>query len=557
MKRRVLVLVFCVLGAISAATAGTARAADPPCGPAWTQTQLPVPAGWDDGYAYLGISAVSPIDIWAVGNAQRFATSGNPRFGEAITAHWDGSAWTLHVPPHPAGETQFDQLGGVAALPGGFAWAVGSSDAFATNGGAIIDHLASGAWTEGTGASLGVGGGGFATYDAIAAVSNSNVWVSATTSDNRHRFQHWNGSRWTSYTVPGETSSSTTISQILAIKAVSATNIWAVGDVSTQGAGEVTLIEHWNGTAWSISATPSSPDLRGLTDLYIGSASNIYAVGRDQTEPFQPVVLHYNGASWSSITVPNSSGAWADTVTATSPTDIWLLGQAASGFAYYAHYDGHAWTHIAPPAIGGVDIDTNDFHSATATQGQMWATGTGARTTASRLCPELVSATGFSQPSVSVPLGETPDFVFPASNAASHSVSDASPLHLFTGASVADGFSQTPYRFAFAGTYPLRDPTTAKTMTVKVAPLRSAPSLTHGQKVKIVWSATAGLSGDVFDAQVKRPGASTFTAWQTGVTVRSAQFTTTIAGTYQFRTRIRTTGGTAVAWSPVISVTAS
>src|ERR1700750_255955 len=103
---------------------------------------------------------------------------------------------------------------------------------------------------------------------------------------------------------------------------------------------------------------------------------------------------------------------------------------------------------------------------------------------------------------------------------------------------------------------PPRDPSTGKTTTVRVAPLRGASSVTHGQKVQIVWSATAVLSGDVFDAQVKRPGSSSFTAWQTRHTGRSAQFSTTAAGTYQFRARIRTAGGTAVAWSPVITVTA-
>jgi hypothetical protein len=539
-------------------TSAVAHAATAPCGPAWTETQLPGPSPtlWDRGFHYSSISAVSPTDIWAVGNANRFATPGDPRIGEAITAHWDGSKWTLVEPPHPPDETQFDQLSDVSALPGGLVWAVGDSDAFSTNGGVIIDHRSPSGWTVGTGADLSVGSG-FAQYRAVDALSDSNVWVSATTWDNRHFFQHWNGSTWRSFSATGETSDPNTVSEINAIRAVSASNIWAVGEAFTPGVGASTLIEHWNGTRWSVAPTPASSGFQTLSNLYIASAADITAVGSDHFA-FTPIVLHYDGVSWQAKAPPAApTGMEGSSLAGTGSTDLWMLGAAGSGFGYEAHYDGTAWTQIAPPAIAGQTIDTGGFEGATQVNGQLWATGSGARTTASRLCPEKVTDAGFSAASVSVPLGETPDFVFPSSNMTAHRVVDDSPLHLFAGSPVAAGFSQTPYRFAFAGTYPLGDPTTGQTMTVRVAPLRSAASVTHGQKVQIVWSAVAAPSGRIFDVQVKSPGATTFTAWKTGVSARSAQFTTTTTGTYQFRTRIRSTGGVAVAWSPVISVTAT
>src|SRR5712691_6955542 len=66
-----------------------------------------------------------------------------------------------------------------------------------------------------------------------------------------------------------------------AVAAVSARNIWAVGD-SFSGGVEQPLIEHWNGGQWSIVASARPPvgfpggNLLGIEEI---SAHNIWAVG--------------------------------------------------------------------------------------------------------------------------------------------------------------------------------------------------------------------------------------------------------------------------------------
>ena len=71
-----------------------------------------------------------------------------------------------------------------------------------------------------------------------------------------------------------------------------------------------TLVEHWNGTSWSIVAAPSGSSQSQLAQVTCPSATSCYAVGHyfdgsaDKT-----LVEHWNGTSWSIVTSPNPTGA--------------------------------------------------------------------------------------------------------------------------------------------------------------------------------------------------------------------------------------------------------
>ena len=90
--------------------------------------------------------------------------------------------------------------------------------------------------------------------------------------------------------------------ELFGVAAVSATNIWAVGFIAnTTAAGSVqqTLIEHWNGTSWSVVSSPnpgSSPVLSGVAAT---SATNAWAVGNSGFN--QTLVRAWNGTKWSVV----------------------------------------------------------------------------------------------------------------------------------------------------------------------------------------------------------------------------------------------------------------
>src|SRR5437870_2934858 len=87
-------------------------------------------------------------------------------------------------------------------------------------------------------------------------------------------------------------------SSLNAIKAISATNVWAVGHSSSSA-----LIEQWNGKQWHIVSSPNVGAGSSLSSLTALSATNIWAVGSSNGSA---LIEHYNGTQWSVVSTPNA-----------------------------------------------------------------------------------------------------------------------------------------------------------------------------------------------------------------------------------------------------------
>src|SRR5205085_737221 len=88
--------------------------------------------------------------------------------------------------------------------------------------------------------------------------------------------EHWNGSQWS--IVPSQNVGPTE-NYLLGVTAISANDLWAVG-YYYDGTAWHELAEHWNGTAWSIAVTPNvSPYSTNFAGVAAVSASNVWAVG--------------------------------------------------------------------------------------------------------------------------------------------------------------------------------------------------------------------------------------------------------------------------------------
>ena len=134
--------------------------------------------------------------------------------------------------------------------------------------------------------------------NGVAAISAKNVWAVGTEGNGNGGFtlvEHWAGTQWkvvASPNVHGSTSDS-----LSGVAAVAANNIWAVGNYNDASNSQQTLIEHWNGTNWSIVPSPSKGQLYGVTAL---AANNVWAVGSFagmSTNGYQTVIEHWNGTS--------------------------------------------------------------------------------------------------------------------------------------------------------------------------------------------------------------------------------------------------------------------
>ncbi len=125
--------------------------------------------------------------------------------------------------------------------------------------------------------------------------------------------------------------------ELHAVASVSANDVWAVGTSENNLGNTPTLIEHWNGTAWSIVPSPS-PDgaFNDLFGVAAVSTSDVWAVGDSGSGT---LIEQWNGSSWSVVSSPNpgSGSSPGDSLrgAAADPNSgqTWAVGQftAASG----------------------------------------------------------------------------------------------------------------------------------------------------------------------------------------------------------------------------------
>lgn len=139
----------------------------------------------------------------------------------------------------------------------------------------------------------------------------------------------------------------------------SACNAWAVGNYQS-GTAVNTLIDHWDGTAWSqvASPNPAGSDLNSLDAAAATSASNVWAVGTYNNEAKATLTLieHWNGTTWTQVPSPNLAGSSLQSVTATSASNAWAVGQYSNGSTQQAlieHWNGTTWTQVPSPSPGG------------------------------------------------------------------------------------------------------------------------------------------------------------------------------------------------------------
>jgi hypothetical protein len=198
--------------------------------------------------------------------------------------------------------------------------------------------------------------------------------------------EHWNGSQWVA--VPSPNASQATASTLVAVAAVSSSNVWAVGNYQVAGQYQwETLIEHWNGTRWSIVPSPSSSHGQKsfLNAVAAISANNIWAVGyseNTQLAPYDlPLIEHYNGVSWTMVSAPYPAPSQYSSLyslAVVSANDIWAAGYTnentlgQNGTALIEHWNGTKWNLISNPVAGSA---TTLYGLASTSSSNVWAVG--------------------------------------------------------------------------------------------------------------------------------------------------------------------------------------
>jgi hypothetical protein len=158
----------------------------------------------------------------------------------------------------------------------------------------------------------------------IAAVSDNDIWAVGSWGQEGGRglIEHWDGTNWSVATVlPFGT-------LLFGVAARSSSDVWAVGQIVVPGGQEQTLVEHWNGRRWVAVPSPSLGTYDRLSSVCIISRNDAWAVGSSFTLGSGDVyiLMHWDGTSWSLVNGPPANSSVLGSVKAFATNDVWGSG---------------------------------------------------------------------------------------------------------------------------------------------------------------------------------------------------------------------------------------
>jgi hypothetical protein len=340
--------------------------ATPDCQPTWEVMANPQVGLGDNALSML--SAISADDIWAVGT-----TNASSAASQMLIEHWDGTSWT--VAPNPVISTTRSLLYGVAALAANDVWAVG---AYAVNN---IDQTLTLHW-DGTSwqvvPSPNVSPDWNEALGQVAAISANDVWAvgNLAISDGHwgYLMMHWDGLQWTGVAGPGLPANKGVA--ITGLAAASANDVWAAGGYMDTDYAAQPLIFHWDGTSW---ASPARPSTGLLTQVDARSANDAWAIGVGNAPAGGSTTLiwHWDGAAWSSVSSPSPAGvpAGLTALRGFSSDDVWAAGTTAGNYpaqsVFVEHWNGVNWSPVDLPA----PINGQLTGLASISRGEVWGVG--------------------------------------------------------------------------------------------------------------------------------------------------------------------------------------
>ena len=217
----------------------------PPAGATsgWSPVPSPKLPGYGQVYLY-GVSCPSTTSCFAVGSQN---PSSGPVYSKALMEHWNGHTWSIMTSPKPAGSPGDAYLNGVSCPTTTSCFAVG--------------------------------------YVQSGHAPNAFSTL----------VEHWNGHSWAIMTSPNRVGSGTPNNYLNGVSCRSTTSCFAVGFSIFHG--WKTLVEHWNGRAWSIMTSPNPTGFQYhvLGGVSCPSVTSCYAVGDSQGSSTQALVEHWNG----------------------------------------------------------------------------------------------------------------------------------------------------------------------------------------------------------------------------------------------------------------------
>jgi len=342
--------------ATSCVTVGDAAVANGivPVAERWNGTMFSIdtlPPVTADLAGLFAIACTSASDCSAVGGTLSIQ-SGQP-VAAPLREHWNGSSWSIASGP---AATPLSEVDDVACTSATACFAVGPS--------ALVEQWNGTTWS----------------LSPLDAHSSQSQLVDIACGDGAHcvgvglysndagpqvLVERRNGPHWQIESAPNRAGA--TNAALIAVDCVNAGDCTAVGGAGDASGPRVSLIEHWDGTSWSVVPSPSPPgaDFVELLDVSCSTATTCNALGvKDRNGAESPFGVHWDGQRWSLTPIPVSDFAELVTLPSLScsrPDSCFAVGtyilvtgdRHVIQRAFLLHWDGHRWLRRAGAKLPG------------------------------------------------------------------------------------------------------------------------------------------------------------------------------------------------------------
>ncbi len=340
----------------------------------WARVSVPEPgARGGAAYDYLdGVTCSSASACWAVGY---YGNTAGAALNEAV--RWDGRQWRLAPIPQPAGSARaadVNQLGAVVCPSQSECWSVGT---YTNSHGAYLNQVLR--WNGNRWAAVatpepgGTSTGEMNVLDSVACSAASNclaVGYDKTSSGTYlNQVLRWNGRRWASVQTPQP---SATANYLGAVACASASDCWAGGRYQDSQGAYVNEMLHWDGSHWTSVTVPDPAAGAGgsssqLTALTCTSRAACWSVGYYNNSAGAELnqVLRYDGHTWTLVPTPQPGGSsnssqtnTLNAVACSSAARCWATGAYTSNAGTSAqalYWRGSKWSDTSALFIPELD----------------------------------------------------------------------------------------------------------------------------------------------------------------------------------------------------------
>lgn len=433
--------------------------------PASAQTVSPVatPTDGTAGDALAGVACASASQCFAVGSTGGATT---------LIEEWSGSSWAVVASPN--GPNGFDALTGAACAGPTRCFAVGNS-AGANGSSTLIDEWDGSAWSVVPSPNNSGGAGTMARdiLDGVACPAANlcfavGTWSAASPATPANQVptntlvEEWDGSTWSVVASPNGPDQNNVLA---GVACPSPTSCWAVGSSSQTAAGangSSSLIEQWVGSAWAVvgshSAPGSSPQA-SLAGVACPSPGFCWAVGSSGSTT---LVEGWDGSSWSTTASPNVGFVNAlSGVACPSAGQCYAVGSftptsSTNAYALIEEWNGSSWSVLYPGS--GAPTQGDLAGAGCASINRCWAVGSAAGSGTMLLA--ITSQAPASAISLTRIAGKSRDLTsVAASQSAFPAAGSARAVVLASDADFPDALAGTPLAVAKAGPLLLTTPT--------------------------------------------------------------------------------------------------